>query len=70
LGGTLEKNNSSASRPPADEPIPTMGKLLLSFNTPADFLAVSLDGAFGDDFDFIGFFLGTAFFVTFFLGFF
>jgi len=24
-GGTLEKNNSSASRPPADAPIPTMG---------------------------------------------
>jgi hypothetical protein len=68
--GILEKNNSSASRPPADEPIPTMGKMLLSLSTPTEFLAFARDGAFRGDLDFVDCFWGATFFVTFFLGFF
>jgi hypothetical protein len=65
-GGTLEKSTSSASRPPADEPIPTMGKLLFSLSAAEDVLAFSRGGAIRDDCD-GGVFLGELDFLVAFL---
>jgi hypothetical protein len=45
-GDTLEKSTSSASRPPADEPIPTTGKWFRGFETPSDFFVFSPYRAF------------------------
>jgi hypothetical protein len=53
-GGTCSKKRSKASKPPAEAPMPTMGKkrpalrLPLEEEASADFLVARADGRFGD----------------------